>query len=82
MKSILKLNIILCIAMSSTCNSEVKPPEAEKIPKEFTEFETTRTDNYYWMRERKNPKVTEYQKQENDYFENSFLKKISKYVFN
>ncbi|MBR4678852.1 MAG: S9 family peptidase [Bacteroidales bacterium] len=78
MKSILKLNIILCIAMSSTCNSEVKPPEAEKIPKEFTEFETTRTDNYYWMRERKNPKVTEYLKQENDYFENSFLKKNKK----
>ena len=64
--------------MSSTCNSEVKPPEAEKIPKEFTEFETTRTDNYYWMRERKNPKVTEYLKQENDYFENSFLKKNKK----
>lgn len=78
MKSILKLNIILCIAMSSACNSEVKPPEAEKIPKEFTEFETTRTDNYYWMRERKNPKVTEYLKQENDYFENSFLKKNKK----
>ena len=64
--------------MSSACNSEVKPPEAEKIPKEFTEFETTRTDNYYWMRERKNPKVTEYLKQENDYFENSFLKKNKK----
>ena len=78
MKSILKLNIILCIAMSSACNSEVKPPEAEKIPKEFTEFGTTRTDNYYWMRERKNPKVTEYLKQENDYFENSFLKKNKK----
>ncbi len=64
--------------MSSACNSEVKPPIAEKIPKEFTEFETKRTDNYYWMKERKNPKVAEYLKQENDYFDNTFLKKNKK----
>jgi len=78
MKDILKLNLILCIVMSSACNSEVKPPIAEKIPKEFTEFETKRTDNYYWMKERKNPKVAEYLKQENDYFDNTFLKKNKK----
>ncbi|MBQ3656532.1 MAG: S9 family peptidase [Bacteroidales bacterium] len=78
MKGILKLNLILCIAMSSACNSEMKPPVAEKVPKELTEFENTRTDNYYWMKERKNPKVTEYLKEENDYF-NAFLKKNKKF---
>ena len=44
-----------------------KPPVAEKIPKEFREFAKTRVDNYYWLRERENPKVVEYLKAENDY---------------
>ncbi len=78
MKNLFKLNIIFVLAMSSACNSGVKPPEAEKIPKEFNEFSNKRIDNYYWMNERKNPKVTDYLKQENNYLENSFLKKHKK----
>jgi oligopeptidase B len=74
MKKIFKLNIILFTAMISACNSGIKPPEAEKIPETFTEFSNTRTDDYYWMKDRKNPKVTEYLKQENDYFDKAFLK--------
>ncbi len=60
--------------MASACNSGVKAPEAEIIPKEFSEFGNTRTDNYYWMNERKNPKVMSYLKEENDYTESQFLK--------
>lgn len=45
----------------------VKPPIAEKIPQQFTEHGNTRTDNYFWLRERENPKVIEYLKAENDY---------------
>jgi oligopeptidase B len=44
-----------------------KPPVAETIRKEFQEFGTTRVDNYYWLRERENPKVIDYLKAENDY---------------
>jgi oligopeptidase B len=43
------------------------PPLAEKIAKEFHEFGRTRTDDYYWLKERDNPKVLEYLKSENAY---------------
>jgi len=64
--------------MASACNSGDNAPEAEKIEKEFTEFGNTRTDNYYWMNDRKNPKVMSYLKAENDYFDRTFLKKKKK----
>ena len=44
-----------------------RPPVAEKIKKELTIHAQTRVDNYYWLRERDNPKVVEYLKAENDY---------------
>ncbi|MGB7294507.1 MAG: S9 family peptidase [Candidatus Aminicenantales bacterium] len=43
------------------------PPVAEKMAKEFQEFEGTRIDDYYWLKERENPKVVEYLKAENEY---------------
>jgi oligopeptidase B len=46
-----------------------RPPVAEKIKKEFQEFGKTRVDNYYWLKERENPKVVEYLKAENEYLE-------------
>jgi oligopeptidase B len=46
-----------------------QPPVAEKIIKEFQEFGKTRVDNYYWLKERENPKVVEYLKAENEYLE-------------
>jgi oligopeptidase B len=45
----------------------LRPPVAEKIPKELTIHGQTRVDNYYWLRERDNPKVIEYLKAENEY---------------
>lgn len=44
-----------------------RPPVAEKTSKELTIHGQTRVDNYYWLRERDNPKVVEYLKAENDY---------------
>jgi len=44
-----------------------QPPVAEKIRKEFQEFGKTRVDNYYWLRDRDNPKVVEYLTAENEY---------------
>jgi len=78
MNSVFKLTILLTISMASACNSGDNAPEAEKIEKEFTEFGNTRTDNYYWMNDRKNPKVMSYLKAENDYFDRTFLKKKKK----
>jgi oligopeptidase B len=43
------------------------PPIAEKQPKEFTNHGQQRIDNYYWLRERENPKVKEYVEAENAY---------------
>ena len=65
---------VLILTMASACNSGIKAPEAEIIPKEFSEFGNTRIDNYYWMNERKNPKVMSYLKEENDYTDAKFLK--------
>ena len=57
---------VLILTMASACNSGINAPEAEKIPKEFSEFGNTRIDNYYWMNERKNPKVMSYLKEEKE----------------
>ncbi|MFN3850803.1 MAG: S9 family peptidase [Spirosomataceae bacterium] len=44
-----------------------KPPVAEIIPQEFSEHGNKRIDNYYWLRDKENPKVIEYIKAENAY---------------
>ncbi len=44
-----------------------EPPVAEKIPKELTIHGDTRVDDYYWLNERKNPKVIDYLTAENEY---------------
>lgn len=49
------------------CSTGPKPPEAEIIPKELVSNGHTRTDNYFWLNERDNPKVIEYLKAENEY---------------
>ncbi|NQT79201.1 MAG: S9 family peptidase [Candidatus Aminicenantes bacterium] len=61
--------ISLLFLMSSACSKKVKPPVAEKIPKELTIHEHTRVDNYYWLNERENPKVIDYLIAENEYKE-------------
>ncbi len=43
------------------------PPIADKIPKADTLFGIVRVDNYYWLRDRNDPKVLEYLKAENKY---------------
>jgi oligopeptidase B len=46
---------------------EMKPPVADKEPKELTLHGHTRIDNYYWLRDRENQKVIDYLNAENDY---------------
>lgn len=56
---------------AAACNPQTQtgpvPPVAEKIRKELTAHGQTRVDEYYWLRERDNPKVIDYLKAENDY---------------
>ena len=44
-------------------------PKAKKIPVQLEKHGDIRIDNYYWLRERENPEVIQYLKDENAYFE-------------
>jgi oligopeptidase B len=45
----------------------LKPPKADVIPKRLEQFGHVRVDNYYWLKERTDPKVTAYLDAENAY---------------
>ena len=47
--------------------SKMTPPKAKKIKKELTTHNDTRIDNYYWLRDREDPKVIKYLENENEY---------------
>jgi oligopeptidase B len=47
----------------------IKPPVAETIPKVDVLHGEKRVDNYFWLRERENPRVIEYLEAENKYTE-------------
>ncbi len=48
---------------------KIEPPVAEEIPQELVIHDHKRVDNYYWLKERDNPKVIDYLKAENAYLE-------------
>ncbi len=53
---------------AAACRPSVPiPPAAERIPKKLTSHGQTRVDDYYWLRERDNPRVMDYLRAENDY---------------
>ncbi len=47
--------------------TDPKPPVARVVPKIFKEHGKQRVDNYYWLRESKNPEVIAYLEAENVY---------------
>lgn len=47
--------------------SQPEPPAAEKRPKKLITHGDVRTDNYYWLKQRENPEVTDYLEAENAY---------------
>lgn len=47
--------------------SDIQPPTAKKVAKELTIHGDTRTDNYYWLKEREDEEVINYLKAENAY---------------
>jgi len=68
-----KVIVPVCLAfILQTCNNHnrtnnMKAPVAEKIKKELVFQSQIRTDNYFWLNERDNPKVLKYLKAENRY---------------
>ena len=48
---------------------EITPPIAERIPKKMEIHGDVRIDDYYWLNERENPKVIDYLKAENAYYD-------------
>jgi Protease II len=54
-------------AMILTQSDFPAPPVAEKKPSTFHEFGHDRVDSYFWMKDKKNPKVIDYLKAENAY---------------
>ncbi|WP_247232573.1 S9 family peptidase [Telluribacter sp. SYSU D00476] len=50
-------------------NTSPAPPQASKIEKVMTLHDDTRTDAYYWLRERENPEVVAHLEAENRYTE-------------
>ncbi len=68
-----KVFTLVCLAfVAQTCNNShrtknMKAPVAEKIRKELISHGHTRTDNYFWLNERDNPKVIKYLEAENAY---------------
>jgi oligopeptidase B len=49
----------------------VEAPVAAVVPTELVTHGNTRTDDYYWLRERENPEVVAYLTAENEYLESS-----------
>ena len=66
-KKSLLIGIVLFIMSCQNINPP-NPPVAEIIPTKIpATAKDTLIDNYYWMKDRKNPKVIEYLKAENAY---------------
>jgi len=66
--------IVLLSACSSndnntTMNKNIEAPVAEVIPKELVAHGHKRIDNYFWMNDREDPRVVEYLKAENAYYQ-------------
>ena len=57
------------IIQSCQTPSTMEAPVAAKKPNELTIHGHTRTDDYYWLRERENPEVIAYLEAENAYRE-------------
>jgi len=58
-----------CSQKQEAKTEEMNPPIAEKKPHEMTIHGHTRTDNYFWLKEREDEKVIKYLEDENAYTE-------------
>ena len=66
----MKNSYLIIIFILTSCNMkkvEISEPKAEKINTILTAHGDDRIDEYYWLRERGNPKVIDYLNAENTY---------------
>ncbi len=96
MKTIRLFIIFTTLIMIASCNSSEEktkilkqsdfpaPPVAEIIPDTFVNFGKQRIDNYYWLKDKNNPKVMEYLKAENAYTETvmASTKELQETIYN
>jgi oligopeptidase B len=61
------LAAILMLQHLTSAQEAVSPPAARAVPRALTMFGDTRVDNYYWLRERKDPATLAYLEAENSY---------------
>jgi oligopeptidase B len=61
------IGVIMIFTNSFSQRDEIAPPVAKKHPEKLTIHNHTRTDNYFWLRERENPEVIKYLEKENEY---------------
>ena len=86
---------VLFVLLATACNPQKEnkvlkqsdfptPPVAEVKPDTFVEFDQQREDNYYWMRDKTDPKVIEYLNAENAYTDTvmASTKDLQKTIYN
>jgi len=96
MKAIRLFIFFTTLIMIASCNSSEEktkilkqsdfpaPPVAEIVSDTFVNFGKQRIDNYYWLKDKNNPKVIEYLKAENAYTETvmASTKELQESIYN
>lgn len=75
MKTFLRVSaFFLLLTLVNSCQSQIKnqsdfppPPKAKKIPVELKNFNHTRIDDYFWLKDKTNTEVIKYLEDENAY---------------
>lgn len=57
------------VTFAQADGNALRPPAAKKIPRKDVTHDDTRIDDYFWLREKKNPEVISYLQAENAYAE-------------
>jgi len=64
------MSLLLCfyiMTLTVSADEAVQPPVAKIVPHKSTTLGETRTDNYFWLRDRNNPDTIKYLEAENAY---------------
>ena len=77
-------SVVFIISCSTLMEKQMLPPKAKRIEKKLVKHGDVRRDFYYWMKDRKNPKVLKHLKAENAYTKNKLkpVKSLRKTLFN
>ena len=70
-RTILTISIIAVCLLGACAEESMSPPNVDKKPRELEIHGDVRVDDYYWLRERENPKVIAYLEAENNFVEAS-----------